>query len=178
MHEGPGPEGDGTGNRGGRGGGGGGDGTGGGEGQGGTDSTLGGSQKQRRPKFPQVLISGIDANPGSAAGDTKQLSKLDPPLYQDDEDRRFNAWWINASHPFATTALKYGGAKGNLFRSHQLFMFRDVVQREAMRMLQRREAEMALDRLETELDEISNRFLGELPVDVVSLFVGESDGSK
>ena len=59
-----------------------------------------------------------------------------------------------------------------MFRSHQLFMFRDVVQREAMRMLQRREAEMALDRLETELDEVSNKFLGELPVDVLDLFTG------
>ena len=96
---------------------------------------------------------------------------MDPPLYQDDEDRRFNTWWINASHSFAAIALEHGGPRGNVFRSHQLFMFRDVVQREAMRMLQRREAEMALDRLETELDEISNKFLGELPIDVVKLFV-------
>ena len=147
-------------------------GSGGGEGSGGTHSTGGGTHKTRRPKFPQVLISGIDADPASPTSDTKELSKMDPPLYQDDEDQRFNAWWINASHPFAVAAMEQGGAKGHMFRSHQLFMFRDVVQREAMRMLQRREAEMALDRLETELDEVSNKFLGELPVDVLELFTG------
>ena len=119
-----------------------------------------------------MLISGIDADPASPTGDTKELSKMDPPLYQDDDDQRFNTWWINASHPFAVAAMEQGGAKGQMFRSHQLFMFRDVVQREAMRMLQRREAEMALDRLETELDEVSNKFLGELPVDVLALFTG------
>ena len=149
----------------------GGNGSGGGDGQGGGRAANGGSQKHRRPKFPQVLLSGIDPDPTSTAGETKRLSKMDPPLYQDDEDRRFNVWWINASHPFAAIALEHGGPRGNVFRSHQLFMFRDVVQREAMRMLQRREAEMALDRLETELDEISNKFLGELPIDVVGLFV-------
>ena len=146
-------------------------GSGGGQGKGGTDTADGGSQQHRRPRFPQVLISGMDANPANTAGETKQLSKMDPPLYQDDEDRRSNTWWINASHPFAVMALNRGGAGGNVFRSHQLFMFRDVVQREAMRMLQRREAEMALDRLETELDEISNKFLGELPIDVMKLFL-------
>ena len=143
----------------------------GGEGDGGPSSVEGGSQKHRRPRYPQILVSDLDADPASSAGDTKHLSRMHPPLYQDDEDRQFNSWWINASHPFAETALRHGGPEGKLFRSHQLFMFRDVVQREAMRMLQRREAEMAIDRLETELDEISNKFLGELPIDVVRLFV-------
>ena len=150
------------------------------KGKGDADSANGGNRKHRRPKFPQVLLSGVDADPTKLSGESKRLSKMDPPLYQDDEDRRFNIWWINASHPFAAIALEHGGARGKVFRSHQLFMFRDVVQREAMRMLQRREAEMALDRLETELDEISNKFLGDLPIDVVELFVngesGEQDG--
>jgi len=141
------------------------------EGQGGASSIDGGSKKNRRPRFPQVLLSDVDADPTNPDGQTKHLGKMDPPLYQDDEDRQFNVWWINTRHPFAEVALKHGGPMGNVFRSHQLFMFRDVVQREAMRMLQRREAEMALDRLETELDEISNKFLGELPVDVVELFM-------
>ena len=92
---GPGPEGVGGG-RSGKGGGGDGEGSGsgGGEGGGGTDSTSDGSQKHRRPRFPQVLISGMDHDPASTTDETKQLSKLDPPLYQDDEDRRFNTWWI------------------------------------------------------------------------------------
>jgi hypothetical protein len=42
-----------------------------------------------------------------------------------------------------------------------------MVQREALRILQRREAELPLDRIENELDEVSNRFLAELPMDIV-----------
>ena len=140
-------------------------------GAGGQQSIEGGSQKFRRPRFPQVLLSDMDADPLNGRGETKSLTKMHPPLYQDDSDRRCNCWWINTSHPFAVTALDIGGPEGRLFRCHQLFMFRDVVQREAMRMLQRREAEMAIDRLETELDEISNKFLGELPMDIVNLFL-------
>ena len=37
-------------------------GSGGGEGSGGSHNTSGGTQKTRRPRFPQVLISGIDAD--------------------------------------------------------------------------------------------------------------------
>ena len=46
-------------------------------------------------------------------------------------------------------------------------MFRDVVQREALRLLQRRERELDLDLVENELSEISNRFLADLPYDLV-----------
>ena len=139
-------------------------------GAGGANVVEGGSRRRRRQKYPQVLLSGHDANPANP-GETKHLGKTHPPLYQDDEDLRSNVWWINASHPFAAAALEHGGPQGNMFQSHQLFMFRDVVQREAMRMLQRREAEIAVDRLETELDEISHKFLGELPIDVVKMFM-------
>ena len=69
---GPGPEGFGTGRRGnghekkdGN------NGSGGGEGAGGTNSADDGSQKHRRPKFPHVLLSGVDADPANASGENK-----------------------------------------------------------------------------------------------------------
>jgi hypothetical protein len=54
-------------------------------------------------------------------------------------------------------------------------MFRDMVQRESLRMLQRREAELPLDRIEIELDEISNRFLAELPIDLVESLLEQEE---
>ncbi|NUM45806.1 MAG: hypothetical protein HUU38_13970 [Anaerolineales bacterium] len=87
---------------------------------------------------------------------------------QADVDRPYNVWWLNTSHPYAAMALKKaGGPKGLAFKSHHLSMFRDMVQREALRILQRREAELPLDKIENELDEISNRFLAELPIDLI-----------
>jgi hypothetical protein len=149
------------------------EGAGGGESTGGSREVPGTAQPSRRPQFPQVLLSDIDADPSRSDGRSKPLTDRHPPLEQDDVDKRHNVWWINTTHPFAVEALRLGGgAKGHAFRSHQLCMFRDVVQREGLRYLQRREAELGLDIVENELSEISNRFLAELPRDLVRELLG------
>lgn len=144
------------------------DGMGGGKGEGGGKEEPGETKRARRSRFPQMLLSGRDPDPSRAGEDTKHLTDRHPPLHQDDIDRIHNVWWLNTTHPYAARALKKaGGPKGLAFKSHQLSMFKDLVQREALRILQRREAELPLDRIENELDEISNRFLAELPIDLV-----------
>lgn len=143
-------------------------GKGGGKGVGGDVEISGDAKKVRHSQYPRMLLSGRDKDPGREDGETKNLTDRHPPLHQDDIDRMYNVWWLNATHPYAAKALKKGGGpKGLAFKSHHLSMFRDMVQREALRILQRREAELPLDRIEIELDEISNRFLAELPVDIV-----------
>ncbi len=141
-------------------------------GEGGSLEVPGTTQKVNRPKFPQVLLSEMDADPGKTDGTSKRLTDRHPPLHQDDDDRRHNVWWINTTHPFAVEAIKHGGAKGSAFKNHQFFMFRDVVQREGLRILQRRESEMGLDMVETELDRISNDFLAALPHDLTEKLLG------
>lgn len=141
--------------------------TGGSAGEGGTLEVPGNSQPVKRPKFPQVLLSGIDADPSKTDGTSKNLTDRHPPLEQDDIDKEHNVWWINTEHPFAKEAINHGGAKGSAFKSHQFFMFRDVVQREGLRILQRRESEMPLDYIENSLSEFSNRFLTEIPLDLI-----------
>ncbi|MCL4273438.1 MAG: hypothetical protein KJZ77_06160 [Anaerolineales bacterium] len=143
-------------------------GRGGGKGQGGDIEIPGEIKRIRRSRYPQMLLSGRDTDPSRDDGETKNLTDRHPPLHQDDIDRVCNIWWLNTTHPYAAKALKKsGGPKGLAFKSHHLSMFRDMVQREALRILQRREAELPLDRIENELDEISNRFLAELPIDLV-----------
>ena len=46
-------------------------------------------------------------------------------------------------------------------------MFRDVVQREALRIRQQRQAELDLGMIENDLDDYSNRFLAELPEELL-----------
>lgn len=137
------------------------------EGEGGSLEVPGATESVKRSRFPQVLLSSSDMDPANP-GKTKDLTDRHPPLYQDDSDKRFNIWWINTSHTFALEAMKRGGAKGAPFRNHHLFMFRDVVQREALRLVQRREAELGIDVVETELDKISDMFLGNLPISLVA----------
>ena len=144
------------------------EGRGGGKGKGGDAEAPGEAKRVQRSRFPQMLLSGRDPDPSRVDSETKDLTDRHPPLYQGDIDRTFNVWWLNTTHPFAANTLKKsGGPKGLAFKSHHLSMFRDMVQREALRILQRREAELPLDRIENELDEISNRFLAELPIDLI-----------
>jgi hypothetical protein len=143
-------------------------GKGGGQGGGGDLETLGEAKRVRRSMFPRMLLSERDPDPARSDGETKHLTDRHPPLHQDDNDRVHNVWWLNTTHPYAAKTLKKtGGPKSLAFKSHHLSMFRDMVQREALRILQRREAELPLDRIENELDEVSNRFLAELPIDIV-----------
>jgi hypothetical protein len=147
-------------------------GVGGNQGTGGTLAVPGSTQELRRPRFPQVLLSGHDADPSKTDGTSKFLTDRHPPLDQDDTDRMFNVWWINTEHPFAKQAITHGGPKGSAFKSYQLFMFRDVVQREALRFVQRRESELGLDRVENALNEYSDLFLTSLPRDLVEELLG------
>jgi hypothetical protein len=164
---GPGKSGSGTGHGDGKSSDGGDSGRGGSVGEGGSMETPGTTESVKRPRFPQVLLSSSDMDPANP-GQKKVLSDRHPPLYQDDTDKRFNIWWINTSHTFAVEAMKRGGPKGAPFRNHHLFMFRDVVQREVLRLVQKREAELGIDVVETELDRISDMFLGNLPVALVT----------
>ncbi len=142
-------------------------GQGGGEGSGGSKEIEGKEKKVTRSQFPRILLSGYDLDPATDNVETKELTDRHPPLHQDDVDRLYNVWWLNTSHPFADKAIKYGGPEGHAFKNHHLSMFKDMVQRESLRILQRREVELPLDRIENELDEISNKFLAELPWELV-----------
>lgn len=134
--------------------------------------TPGDGKKRRRPRFPEVLLSGFDPDPSREDGETRHLTDRHPPLYQADDDRAFNIWWLNTTHPFASQAIKREGAKGPWFKSYHLFMFQQMVQHESLRLLQRRETELALDTVEAELMKYADQFLSALPMDLVDALLG------
>lgn len=143
-------------------------GSGGGKADGGTGTTPGDQRKKRRPKFPEILLSGHHPDPAQDDGTSKELTVRHPPVHQDDVDKRYNIWWINTNHPYAKNALAKGGAEGHAFKNYHLFIFVQVVQLESLRLLQRRQAELGLDVIENELSDVSNKFLGELPIDIAN----------
>ena len=138
-------------------------GSGGGKGIGGGRKDKPGTEhKVRRPRFPRILLSGFDDDP--ATNTPRVLSGGHPPIYQNESDLAQNIWWINTSHPYADEAIqpRRGGPNGQAWRAYHLFMFRDIVQVEHMRMLRRREAELPLDQLEQEVIQKSSDFLSRL----------------
>ena len=134
---------------------------GGNEGGGGRTDTPGTSTRVRRPRFPRILLSGYSDDPGQP-GMSRELQPGHPPIYQNEQDVLQNVWWINTSHHYARAAIEAGGPNGQTWKAYHLFMFRDVVQIEHLRMLRRYDAEMPLDQLENELLQRSSEFLGQL----------------
>ena len=138
-------------------------GSGGGSGEGGGRMDEPGSTKRvRRPRYPRILISGADPDPAMDDGATRLLLSGHPPIHQNETDVAYNVWWINSSHPYASEALARGGPSGTTWREYHLFMFRDIVQIEHLRMLRRHDAEMSLDQVEIELIQRSSDFLSRL----------------
>jgi hypothetical protein len=146
-------------------------GSGGEEGDGGERDTEGDNKQKRKPKFPEVLLSGFHEDPSRDDNSSKYLTERHPPIHQDDIDQQYNLWWINTNHPYAKKALEKGGSKGVAFKNYHLFLFIQVVQIESMRILQRRQSELGLDVLENHLSDITNKFLGDLPIDLADRLV-------
>jgi uncharacterized membrane protein YgcG len=80
-------------------GGGGGGGGGGRAGEGGEGGGGAGEKTRRAPRFPLVLVSGVDPDP--ATGQTIVLDPRQDIIYQRPEDVLNNIWWINAQRPLA-----------------------------------------------------------------------------
>ena len=140
-----------------------------GSGSGGGSGTGGGRKDEpgmtktvRRSRFPRILLSGYDTDPSSPDSLTRNLQPGHPPVYQNEIDLLHNVWWINTSHVYAEEALRRGGPRGHAWREYHLFMFRDVVQIEHLRMLRRHDAEIGLDQLENDLLQRSSDFLSRL----------------
>ena len=120
----------------------------------------GNTQRTRRYRFPRILLSGHSEDPASP-DHTRELTAGHPPIYQNEQDLRYNVWWINTNHPYAREAFSKG-VNSNAWKEYHLFMFRDVVQIEHLRLLQRRDADMELDLLENELIRRSGDFLSSI----------------
>jgi len=144
------------------------EGTRGGNGKGGEKAQEGTSSRKNRPKFPEVLLSGFHPDPSRNDGLSKSLTERHPPIHQDDIDRQHNIWWINTDHPYSKKAISNGSVDGHAFKTCHLFLFVQVVQVESLRLLQRRQAELGLDIVENELNDISNKFLSQLPIDLAN----------
>ena len=140
-------------------------------GDGGTKEVSGNKKRKRKPKYPRVLISDLNQDPSKSDGSSKSLTNRHPPIHQDDIDKQYNVWWINSSHPYAQHALAKGGAEGPVFKNYHLFLFIQVVQIESLRILQRRQLELGLDIVENQINDISNKFLAELPIDLVNSLI-------
>jgi len=94
-----------------------------GEGTGGGGS--GEETKGRVPKYPIVLISGVDKDPHT--DEAVVLDPRHPVVYQRPTDVARNIWWINHQRPLAER-LMAGGPTSERYRDYLLQRYVDILQ--------------------------------------------------
>lgn len=102
------------------------------QGEGGSGSGTGGGgdgeERRRAPRFPEIRVSGFDADPDS--GERFSLHPRQPVVYQRAEDVDRNLWWVNAQRPLAERILneEARGAESARWRDYVFGRFVEVIQ--------------------------------------------------
>ena len=138
------------------GGGGGGGAGGGGSGGGGTGGGQeGGSETQRKPRFPQVLISGQDHDPlDPLATEPFYCDPRHPAVYQRTKDVEAGVYWINTSRRLAEKILTEYKADSTRWREYLFQRYVDIIVKEAVYQMGKLETSLTADTITAKIDEV------------------------
>jgi hypothetical protein len=100
-----------------------------------------GDKTKRQPRSPIVLLSGIDADPFSETGETLYLDPRQGIIYQRIQDVKEGIHWINTASPLAKAVLERFSEQSQQWRSYLFQRHVDILIKEEMRNLFRRDAE-------------------------------------
>jgi len=92
-----------------------------GEGEGGGS----GEKTKRVSRYPQILISGYDADPDSE--ETLRLEAAHDVIYQRPVDVKRNVWWINAQRPLAERIVNEHGIASARWRDYLFQRYADII---------------------------------------------------
>jgi hypothetical protein len=117
-----------------------------------------GTEKRKAPAFPRVLLSGYDTDPldlnptGPFECDPRH-----PPVYQRDIDIDHAIYWINTSRPLANRIIDRYGAGDPRWREYLFQRYVDIISKQAIHALARRDAELTADKVDQLLDDVLSR---------------------
>lgn len=164
--------------------GGGGDGKGsGGSGEGGGGGRKGGSEggddKTRRPRFPQVLISGQDNDPlDPLATEPFSCDPRHPAIYQRPKDVPAGIYWINTSRPLARRILSDCTADSTRWREYLFQRYIDIIVKEGLFQLGKLETSLDADKVSTHIDDVVTRVHDQAAQDLGAFLFEEAFGVK
>lgn len=84
-----------------------------------------GDIKIKKPRFPQVLLSGIDVDPIS--GKPFFLDPRQDIIYQRKEDVENHIWWINTQKPFAVKILNEEGPQSVKWKDYLFQRYVNII---------------------------------------------------
>lgn len=111
----------------------------GGTGKGGKEG--GGNTPKKHPRFPKVLLSGMDADPLDPEGKPLLLDPRHPIVYQRLQDVGEGIYWINTSSPLAKSVLDRFGERSQQWRSYLFQRYVDIFVKEEIRNLFSKDSE-------------------------------------
>jgi len=140
------------------GGGGGGDGGGGGGGGNTGGGQEGGSETKRKPRFPQVLISGQHSDPlDPLSTESFYCDPRQPTVYQRPKDVEAGIYWINTARPLAEKILNEYTADSPRWREYLFQRYTEIILKEAIFQLGRMKPSITADDVVFCMDDITKR---------------------
>jgi hypothetical protein len=117
-----------------------------------------GDQPKRAPRFPRVLLSGYDTDPLNDGRPTPfDLDPRHPAIYQRPEDIAESIYWINTSRPLAQRVISQYGVKSTRWREYLFQRYVDIIMKEALYQLGRRDPDMTAEKVDDLWDKVQAR---------------------
>lgn len=161
----------------------GGDGAGGGAGDGkntggkpkGGEGQEGGSEKTKKPRFPQVLVSGQDHDPlDPLATIPFNCDRRHPAVYQRTKDVAAGIYWINTSRPLAEKVISVCSADSARWREYLFQRYVDIISKEGIYQLGKMSTTLSADDVIRRIDEVTTRVHDEASKDLSSFLFQDS----
>ncbi len=133
------------------------------------------SAKEKKPKTPQVLLSGIHQDPLNLAPDNLLiLTDRDPLVYQRYQDAQENIYWINTQSPLAKGILDRDGDDSIRWRDYLFQRYVDIFVKQMLHKLQNKDPEsFRADHVDNELDILTRKIHTAAMNDLGSFFFEE-----
>lgn len=118
----------------------------------------GGSETKRKPRFPQVLISGQHSDPlDPLSSEPFRCDPRQPAVYQRIKDVDAGLYWINTSRPLAEKILKDFTADSARWREYLFQRYVEIILKESIFQFGRTKPSFTSDDVVALMDDMTNR---------------------
>jgi len=134
----------------------------------------GGSDVKRKPRFPIVMISGIDADPLSPLATTPfNCDTRHPAVYRRTKDVEAGIYWINTSRPLAEKIIKSYTSDSPRWREYLFQRYIDIILKEAIYKLGEEKIDLRPEDIDAKIDDITTRIHDQAAIDLESFLFEE-----
>ena len=141
----------------------------------GDEGQEGGTEKIRKPRFPQVLVSGQDHDPlDPLATIPFSCDPRHPAVYQRTKDVPAGIYWINTSRPLAEKVISEYTAESARWREYLFQRYVEIISKEAIYQLGKTSTTISADDVIRQLDDVTTRVHDQAAKDLSSFLFSET----